>query len=34
MLDTRPAFHLDTRPAFDSFGSMVDRTKMWFDRNF
>ena len=33
-IDHREQMFLDTRPAFDSFGSMVDRTKMWFDRNF
>ena len=30
----KQGFFLDTRPALDSFGAVVDRAKVWFHRNF
>ena len=30
----KQGFFLDTRPALDSVGSVVDRAKVWFHRNF
>jgi|TARA_B110000091_G_C13641061_1_gene401265 cytochrome c heme-lyase len=30
----KQGFFLDTRPALDSVGAVVDRAKVWFHRNF